>query len=134
MWERAPRRHRISPAALSLFQQCLQDTSTSGNLDGLMSLEPFPKIAGTAYDRSSAFKTREALLVEILFAAVLAAPWRDDLGYRRVAIVHNDRAARADVIEIARKAVTQLRDFGFLHGLSIIASWRCRATALLRMR
>jgi hypothetical protein len=61
-------------AALSLLQQSIEYAGTSWDLDGLMRLEPFGQIACAAPDRPLAFETREALFVEILFAAALAAP------------------------------------------------------------
>ena len=67
-----------------------------------MSFEPSSQIAGAARNRSLALKSREALLVTILFADGLALCERNDLGDRRIAIVHDDRAARADVIQVAR--------------------------------
>src|SRR5579862_5579685 len=125
-----PTRPRISPAAFSLVQQGLHDAGrASRNLDGLVSLEPCIQIAGAAFYRSLGLEAREALLIKVLFANSLALSERDDLGDWRVAVIHNDGTAGADVIEIARKAVSKLRDFGFLHGESIIASVRtvCRA-------
>src|ERR1700735_1537709 len=121
MSEPAPTRPRISPTALAIFQQCLYPARTSGDFDRLVSPEPFSKIAGAAPDRASALQSREAFLVGVLFAAILSACHRDDLRDRRIAIVHNDRAARANVIKIAREDVAQFRDFGFFHGFSIIA-------------
>jgi hypothetical protein len=78
-------------------------------------------IASAAPDRALALESREALLVTILFADGLALCDRNDLGDRSIAIIHHYRAARANVIEIAREAVTKFRDFGFFHGLPILA-------------
>jgi hypothetical protein len=113
--EPVPRRPRISPAALSLFQQCLQDACSSRNFDRLVSLEPGCKIAGAACNRALGLEAGKALFVEIFLAVGLATLEGDDLGDWRVAIVNDDRAARADVIEIALKAVAEFRDFGFFH-------------------
>src|SRR5258708_17296340 len=87
-----------------------------------MSLEPCSHIAGAAFDRPFGFEALEAFLVEILFAAGLAARERDDFGDWLVAIVHHHCAARADVIEIAREPVAQFRDFGFFHDSWIVAN------------
>jgi hypothetical protein len=86
-----------------------------------MILEPFVQIAGSSGNCSLAFKPREPLLVAVLFADSLAFCDGNDLGDWGVAVVHNDRAPSADVIEIARKAVSELRDFGFFHDSWIIA-------------
>src|ERR1700722_11415249 len=86
-----------------------------------MSLEPCIQIAGAAPDRALSFKPREALLVTVLFVDGLGFFEGNDLGDWGVAVVHNDGTACANVIEIARKAIAELCDFGFFHDSWIIA-------------
>jgi len=86
-----------------------------------MCLEPCSQIAGAAPDSPLALESREALFVTIVCADGLALCERDDLGYWRIAIVHNNGTTGSDVIEIAGKAVAKFPDFGFFHSLSIIA-------------
>ena len=112
---------KISPTALTIFQQCLYDARTSGDFDRLMSLEPCCKITGAARNRAFAFESREALLVQVLFAPGLTPLERDDLGDGGVTVVYNNRTSCADMIQIARKAVAKFPDFGFFHGNPIIA-------------
>jgi len=117
-----PTRPRISPAAFSLVQQGLHDAGwASRDLDRLVSLQPCGHIAGAAFDRSLGFESREPLFIEIFLATSLAPRERNYLRDWGVAIVHEHCAACADVIEIARKAVSELRDFGFFHDSRIIA-------------
>ena len=86
-----------------------------------MSLEPCIQIAGAAPDRALSFKPRKALLIKVLFADSLAFFEGNDLGDWGVPVVHDNGTPCANVIEIARKAVPELRDFGFFHDSWIIA-------------
>jgi hypothetical protein len=120
--EPMPTRPRISPAAFSLVQQGLHDAGrASRNIDRLVSLEPSSHVAGAAPDRSLSLKPREALLVTVLLADSLASRERNDFGDWRVAIVYDNRTPSANVIEIARKAITEFGDLSFFHDSWIIA-------------
>ena len=121
----APRNPRISPAAFSFLEDCINQARDTWYFYWLPSLQPIAGIALAADDQAFAFEPREAFLVAILLS-VAFAEW-DDLGNRRIAIVDQDSAAGANVIEVAGEAVAQLADFRFLHDFTIIAKlalWR----------